>query len=58
VLKPRGVAVMVEAEHTCMSLRGVAKHGSSTVTTKFLGLFRDDAGQQARFLSLLRDGTK
>jgi GTP cyclohydrolase I len=58
VLKPRGVAVMVEAEHTCMSLRGVEKHGSSTVTTKFIGVFRDDPVQQARFVSLLRDGTR
>lgn len=55
VLRPRGVAVMVEAEHTCMSLRGVEKHGSSTVTTKFTGLFRDDASQQVRFISLLRE---
>ena len=55
VLKPRGVAVMVEAEHTCMSLRGVEKHGSSTVTTKFTGLFREDPSQQVRFISLLRD---
>ena len=55
VLKPRGVAVMIEAEHTCMSLRGVEKHGSSTVTTKFTGLFREDASQQARFISLVRD---
>ena len=55
VLKPRGVAVMVEAEHTCMSLRGVEKHGSSTVTTQFTGLFRDDASQQVRFISLVRD---
>jgi GTP cyclohydrolase IA len=55
VLKPRGVAVMVEAEHTCMSLRGVEKHGSSTVTTKFIGLFRDDPALQVRFVSLVRD---
>jgi len=55
VLKPRGVAVMVEAEHTCMSLRGVEKHGSSTVTTKFIGLFREDPAQQVRFISLVRD---
>jgi GTP cyclohydrolase I len=54
VLKPRGVAVMVEAEHTCMSLRGVEKHGSSTVTTKFMGLFRDDPVPQTRFVSLVR----
>jgi GTP cyclohydrolase I len=53
VLKPRGAAVMVEAEHTCMSLRGVEKHGSSTVTTKFMGMFRDPV-QQTRFLSLVR----
>ena len=55
VLKPRGVAVMLEAEHTCMSLRGVEKHGSSTVTTQFTGMFRDDPSQQARFISLVRD---
>jgi GTP cyclohydrolase IA len=58
VLKPRGVAVMVEAEHTCMSLRGVEKHGSSTVTTKFIGVFRDDPAQQARFVSLARDAAR
>ena len=58
VLKPRGVAVMVAAEHTCMSLRGVEKHGSSTVTTKFTVLFRDDPVQQGRFISLLRDGVQ
>jgi GTP cyclohydrolase IA len=56
VLKPRGVAVMVEAEHTCMSLRGVEKHGSSTITTQFTGIFRNDPSQQARFISLVRDG--
>ncbi len=55
VLKPRGVAVMLEAEHTCMSLRGVAKAGSSTVTTQFLGYFRDDPSAQARFTSLVRN---
>jgi GTP cyclohydrolase IA len=54
VLRPSGVAVMMEAEHTCMSLRGVEKRGSSTVTTKFAGLFRDDPVQQTRFVSLVR----
>jgi GTP cyclohydrolase I len=54
VLKPRGVAVMVEAEHTCMSLRGVEKQGSSTVTTQFTGLFRDDPTRQVRFITLVR----
>lgn len=55
VLKPRGVAVMVEAEHLCMSLRGVGKGGVSTVTTQFTGVFRDDPEERSRFLSLARD---
>jgi GTP cyclohydrolase I len=54
VLRPRGVAVMMEAEHTCMSMRGVAKSGSSTITSQFLGVFRDDPQAQARFISLVR----
>ena len=52
ILKPKGVAVMLEAEHTCMSLRGVEKPGSLTVTTQFRGMFRDDPNEQLRFLSL------
>jgi len=54
VLKPRGVAVMIEAEHTCMSVRGVAKHGASTLTTRFTGIFRDNHAEQARFHSMVR----
>ena len=54
ILKPRGVAVMIEAEHTCMSLRGVEKPGALTVTTYFTGAFRDDANEQVRFLTMLR----
>ena len=53
ILKPRGVAVMIEAEHTCMSMRGVEKPGSLTVTTQFRGAFRDDPNEQLRFLSLV-----
>ena len=53
-LKPRGVAVMVEAEHTCMSMRGVKKAGASTVTTQFTGVFKTDREEQRRFLDLLR----
>ena len=56
VLRPRGVAVMLAAEHTCMSLRGVAKAGTLTVTTGFLGQFRDDPHAQTRFLTLVRGG--
>ncbi len=54
VLKPRGVAVMIEAEHTCMSVRGVAKHGAMTFTSRFTGVFRDNPAEQARFLSMVR----
>jgi len=54
VLKPRAVAVMLEAEHTCMSLRGVEKAGASTVTTQFTGLFRDDPAEQVKFITLVR----
>ena len=57
ILKPRGVAVMIEAEHQCMTLRGVHKHGASTVTTQFTGIFRDDPVEQQRFMSLVRPGT-
>ena len=54
VLQPRGVAALLEAEHTCMSVRGVAKPGVSTVTTRFLGTFRDSAEDQMRFVTLVR----
>jgi len=53
-LKPRGVAVYVEAEHMCMSMRGVLKQGASTVTTRFTGVFRDDPAEQVRFLSMAK----
>jgi GTP cyclohydrolase I len=58
ILKPRGVAVMMEAEHTCMSMRGVMKPGSLTITTKFTGLFKNNAEEQARFVSLVRGGAR
>ena len=54
-LKPRGVAVMIEAEHMCMAMRGVMKQGVSTVTTQFTGVFRDDPNEQVRFFKLVRD---
>jgi GTP cyclohydrolase IA len=55
VLHPRGVAVMVEAEHMCMSMRGVQKAGASTITTHFDGLF-DKPEEQAKFFKLVRHG--
>ena len=53
-LKPRGIAVMIEAEHQCMTLRGVKAHGAATVTTQFTGVFRDDPAEQIRFLTLIK----
>src|SRR6202051_3083029 len=53
ILKPRGVAVMLEAEHMCMSMRGVEKPGSSTITTQFAGSFRDNPDQQVRFITMV-----
>jgi GTP cyclohydrolase I len=52
-LKPRGLAVLLEAEHMCMSMRGVQKQGVSTITTGFTGLFQD-ASEQARFMMMIR----
>ncbi|MEJ0051653.1 MAG: GTP cyclohydrolase I FolE [Methylovirgula sp.] len=53
-LRPRGAAVMIEAEHLCMSMRGVMKQGASTITNQFTGVFRDDPAEQVRFLTLVR----
>ncbi|HZW46855.1 MAG TPA: GTP cyclohydrolase I FolE, partial [Microvirga sp.] len=55
-LEPRGVAVMIEAEHMCMSMRGVQKAGAMTITTQFTGVFKADPAEQVRFLSLVRHG--
>lgn len=54
VLKPRGVAVMVEAEHLCMSMRGIRTKGSTTLTTSFYGLFAADKEERKRFLDMVR----
>jgi GTP cyclohydrolase IA len=53
-LQPRGVAVMIEAEHMCMAMRGVQKQGSTTLTTTFTGVFKTEPTEQARFMTLLR----
>jgi GTP cyclohydrolase I len=53
-LNPRGVAVMLEAEHMCMVMRGVRKQGSTTATTTFTGLFRDMPEEQVRFMTMVR----
>ncbi len=51
-LRPRGIAVLVEAEHMCMSMRGVQKHGASTMTSRFTGLFTKPE-EQARFFTMV-----
>lgn len=57
-LGSRGVAVMIEAEHLCMSMRGVQKAGASTMTSRFTGIFRDDAAEREKFLNLVRPTSK
>jgi GTP cyclohydrolase IA len=56
-LQPKGVGVVIEAEHLCMSLRGVQKHGATTVTSTLYGLVRDDPRTRGEFLSLTRGRT-
>ena len=53
-LEPKGVAVLIDAEHMCMTMRGVQKPGASTVTMRFTGVFESDPAEQARFISLVR----
>ncbi len=53
VLKPKGVAVVVEAEHQCMTTRGVEKPGVSMVTSTMLGAFRDDPSTRKEFLAFI-----
>ncbi len=53
-LSPRGVAVMLEAEHMCMAMRGIRKQGSTTTTTCFTGQFRNEPAEQVNFMTLLR----
>jgi len=53
VLKPRGVGVVIDASHQCMTTRGVHKHGVSMVTSKLLGAFREDARTRSEFLNLV-----
>ena len=55
-LKPKGVAVMIEAVHQCMSLRGVQKPSVATITTQFTGIFKDDPAEQKRFMMLTKSG--
>lgn len=56
VLRPQGVGVVIEAEHQCMTTRGVHKPGAAMVTSRMLGCFRDDATTRGEFLTLIGHG--
>jgi GTP cyclohydrolase I len=54
ILEPQGVGVVVEAEHSCMTLRGVNTLGSTLTTSRLLGVIRDDARSREEFLGMVR----
>jgi len=58
VLSPRGVLVVIEAEHLCMSMRGIRKPGSSTVTSAVRGLFRTDPSARAEAMRFIDRPTR
>ncbi|WP_208434118.1 GTP cyclohydrolase I FolE [Bartonella taylorii] len=53
-LEPRGVAVLIEAEHMCMAMRGIQKQGATTITTSFHGCYAKDQGIQAHFMTMVQ----
>ena len=57
-LRPRGVGVVIEAEHLCMSLRGVQATGARTLTSTLLGMLRDDGRSRAEFFALAGLGAR
>ena len=58
VLKPKGVAVVIDSNHNCMSTRGVHKANSSTITSRMLGIFRTDEKAREEFISLINSPKK
>jgi GTP cyclohydrolase I len=59
IVEPRGVAVILEATHTCMTIRGIKKPGSAVVTSAMRGLFRSNVATRTELLSLIRgDGDR
>src|SRR6476660_6503553 len=57
-LRPRGVAVLIEVEHQCMSMRGVRQPGVKTITTRFTGALEQDASYRDRFLQMVHHGPR
>ena len=55
-LKPKGVAILVDAQHQCMTTRGVKKQGVSMLTTRFTGVFRSDSDLRERFYQQIKLG--
>ncbi|HGD0393870.1 TPA: GTP cyclohydrolase I FolE [Streptococcus agalactiae] len=55
-LAPKGIFVMIEAEHMCMTMRGIKKPGSKTITTVARGLYKDDRYERQEILSLIQKG--
>jgi len=58
VLEPEGVAVVIKAEHHCMTTRGVHKHGTDMVTSRMLGVFRDNPITRQEFLAIVTEDQK
>lgn len=56
ILQPQGVGVMIESEHSCMTMRGVNTPGSHLVTSRLMGIIRDDPRTREEFLKLARQG--
>jgi len=56
ILQPHGVGVMIESEHSCMTMRGVNTPGSNLVTSRLMGVIRDDPRTREEFLKLARQG--
>ena len=57
-IRPRGVAVVIEAQHLCMIMRGVEKQNSVAVTSSMLGVFKDNQNTRNEFLNLVRHQSK
>jgi len=57
-LKPRGVAVVLEASHSCMTIRGIKKPGSVMVTSSLRGIFKRDPKSRSEIMSLIHKGNK